>query len=75
MASQLIPFLGFPSSALPYFEYPGSQVGTYKNHALNNFLEALAKYSSPDKKIVCVGNLPEDADMKLKELSRREVCL
>ena len=48
---------------------------TYKNHALNNFLEALAKNSSPDEKIVRVGNLPEDADEKLKRLLLREVCL
>nr|XP_058942771.1 NFX1-type zinc finger-containing protein 1-like [Pocillopora verrucosa] len=48
-------------------------VVTYKNHALNNFLEALAKNSSPDEKIVRVGNLPEDADEKLKRLLLREV--
>ena len=48
---------------------------TYKNHALNNFLEALVKNSSPDEKIVRVGNLPDDADEKLKRLLLREVCL
>ena len=48
---------------------------TYKNHALNNFLEALVKNSFPDEKIVRVGNLPEEADEKLKRLLLREVCL
>ena len=48
---------------------------TYKNHALDNFLEALAQYSSPDEKIVRVGGLPENADKKLKGLLLREVCL
>ena len=48
---------------------------TNKNHALDNFSEALAKYSSPDEKIVRVGNLPEDADEKLRRLLLREVCL
>lgn len=48
-------------------------VVTYKNHALDNFLEALAKDSSPDEKIVRVGNLPDDADEKLKKLLLREV--
>ena len=57
------------------FLYPGSQVVTYKNHALNNFLEALAQYSSPNEKIVRVGGLPENASKKLKGLLLREVCL
>ncbi|PFX18911.1 Helicase required for RNAi-mediated heterochromatin assembly 1 [Stylophora pistillata] len=48
-------------------------VVTYKNHALDNFLEALAKDSCPDEKIVRVGNLPDDADEKLKKLLLREV--
>ena len=75
MALYCFLFLRFPSSALSHFLYPGLQVVTYKNHALNNFLETLAKNSSPDEKIVRVGNLPEDADEKLKRLLLREVCL
>ena len=75
VASHCFLFLRFLSLVLSYSLYPGSQVVTYKNHALNNFLEALAKNSSPDEKIVRVGNLPEDADEKLKRLLLGEVCL
>ena len=54
----------------------GSQVVTYKNHALDNFLkDCLTKISSPDVKIVRVGRLAEDADDSLTKCLLREVCL
>ena len=49
-----------------------SQVVTYKNHALDNFLKECM--SSPDVKIVRVGTLAEDADKRLSNCLLREVC-
>ena len=52
-----------------------SQVVTYKNHALDNFLkDCLNKVSSPEVKIVRVGSLPEDADEDLKKCLLTKVC-
>ena len=53
----------------------GSQVVTYKNHALDNFLKDLDKVSSPDEKIVRVGRLADDADPRMTKILLREVCL
>ena len=66
----------FLSTTLSHFWYPfGSQVVTYKNHALDNFLKDLDKVSSPDEKIVRVGRLADDTDLRMTKILLREVCL